>query len=182
MKRDEKTARSVLLARILRHQPELAGIALDAHGWADVEALLQGFQRHRSMSREQLEEIVATDEKGRYAFNADHTKIRANQGHSIPVDVELEALEPPAVLYHGTADRFLPSIRRIGLVPGKRLYVHLSPDEETAVKVGRRHGRPVVLRVRAGAMAAEGMVFYRSANGVWLTKEVPPRYLDLPTE
>ena len=124
-----------------------------------------------------LDEIVRTDEKQRYSYNEDHTLIRANQGHSIPVDVELEKVEPPEFLYHGTGEKFTASIDKQGLIPKSRLYVHLSPDEETAVKVGRRHGKPVIYLVRAGNMKRDGYAFYRSVNGVWLTKEVPVKYL-----
>ena len=125
------------------------------------------------IDRDILDEIVRTDEKQRYSYNEDHTLIRANQGHSIPVDVELEKVEPPEFLYHGTGEKFTASIDKQGLIPKSRLYVHLSPDEETAVKVGRRHGKPVIYLVRAGNMKRDGYAFYRSVNGVWLTKEVP---------
>ena len=113
-----------------------------------------------------LEEIVKTDEKQRYAFNDDKTLIRANQGHSIPVDVELEQKTPPDMLWHGTGEKYVTSIERQGLLPKSRLYVHLSADYDTAIKVGSRHGRPVVYEVNAGAMAADGYDFYLSANGV----------------
>ena len=129
------------------------------------------------IDRDILDEIVRTDEKQRYSYNEDHTLIRANQGHSIPVDVELEKVEPPEFLYHGTGEKFTASIDKQGLIPKSRLYVHLSPDEETAVKVGRRHGKPVIYLVRAGNMKRDGYAFYRSVNGVWLTKEVPVKYL-----
>ena len=124
-----------------------------------------------------LEEIVKTDEKQRYAFNDDKTLIRANQGHSIPVDVELEQKTPPDMLWHGTGEKYVTSIERHGLLPKSRLYVHLSADYDTAIKVGSRHGRSVVYEVNAGAMAADGYDFYLSANGVWLAKRVPVEYL-----
>ena len=124
-----------------------------------------------------LELIVAEDEKQRYSFNEDKTLIRANQGHSIPVDVELDEKEPPEVLYHGTGEKYVPSIDRQGLIPKSRLYVHLSRDEETAVKVGTRHGKPVIYKVKSGEMYRDGYKFFCSANGVWLTKEVPVKYL-----
>ena len=123
-----------------------------------------------------LEEIVATDEKQRYSFNEDKTLIRANQGHSVPVDVELEQVTPPEYLYHGTGEKYVASIEQHGLIPKSRLYVHLSSDFDTARKVGSRHGKPVVYRVSAAEMAHDGYIFYKSANGVWLTKEVPPKY------
>ena len=130
-----------------------------------------------SFDMEMLEEIVRTDSKQRYSFNEDRTLIRANQGHSIPVDVELEQKEPPEVLYHGTGEKFVSSIDRQGLIPKSRLYVHLSPDEATARNVGRRHGKPVVYEVMAGQMARDGKAFFLSVNGVWLTKAVPAEYL-----
>ena len=172
----EKTSK--FLSLILRHKPETIGIALDEHGWADVVELIEGVNRVRPLTMEDLEEIVRTDEKQRYSFNDDKTLIRANQGHSIPVDVELEEVHPPKYLYHGTGEKYVPSIDSQGLIPKSRLYVHLSGDVETAVKVGSRHGKPVVYRVLADRMAEAGMVFYRSVNGVWLIKAVPVEYLE----
>ncbi len=169
---------SKFMSLILRHKPGVIGIELDRHGWADVEELIAGIGKRYPFDRAALERIVATDEKGRYAFSADGTKIRANQGHSIQVDVELERAEPPELLWHGTASRYVESIDQTGLVPGARLYVHLSPDMETAVKVGKRHGLPVVYRVRTGEMHRQGYEFFRSANGVWLTKQVPVNFLE----
>ena len=167
------TQKSKFISLILRHKPETIGIKLDAHGWAPVDQLLTGV----GISMEDLERIVGTDEKQRYSFNEDKTLIRANQGHSIPVDLELEEREPPEYLYHGTVGRFLGSIQKEGLKRGSRQFVHLSPDVETAVKVGQRRGKPVVLQVAAGRMHREGYRFYLSANGVWLTEAVPPQYL-----
>lgn len=169
---------SKFLSLILRHKPEVIGITLDEHGWADVEELIEGIRGTRAFDREMLEEIVRTDEKQRYSFNEDRTLIRANQGHSIPVDVELPVVTPPAYLYHGTCQKYVASIDEAGLLPQSRLYVHLSGDRDTAVKVGRRHGKPVVYRVKSGQMQADGYVFYRSVNGVWLTKQVPAAYLE----
>ena len=168
---------SKYLSLILRHKPEAAGITLDEHGWADVEKLIAGVRKSRPFDRETLEKIVATDEKQRYSFNTDHSLIRANQGHSIPVDVELPVAEPPETLYHGTGEKYAASIDVQGLLPKNRLYVHLSGDTETAEKVGIRHGKPVIYRVLSGQMARDGFIFYRSVNGVWLTKTVPPVYL-----
>lgn len=169
---------SVFLSLILRHQPQAAGINLDKNGWADVEDLLRGMNAaERKINREILEEIVRTDEKGRYSFDETGKKIRANQGHSVAVDVELAQKLPPEFLYHGTASRFLDAIFAEGLKPMSRLYVHLSPDAATAVKVGKRHGKVVVLQVESGKMAEDGIKFYQSANGVWLTKQVLPKYL-----
>lgn len=179
---DEKEAQVVRTSRyislLLRHRPETAGLVLDPHGWADVEDLIQGVSKTHELTMTLLEEIVASDDKQRYSFNQDKTKIRANQGHSIPVDVELDALEPPDVLWHGTGEKYVDSISKLGLIPKSRLYVHLSADHETAVSVGSRHGKPVVFRVLTGRMRSDGYAFFRSANGVWLTKHVPVRYLE----
>ena len=168
---------SKYMSLILRHKPQVIGIHLDAHGWADVNALLAGISRKYPINWDILDEIVSRDEKQRYSFSEDGTKIRANQGHSIQVDVELTLTEPPEMLYHGTAQRFAASIEAQGLLSGSRLYVHLSPDQETAEKVGRRHGEPVIYLVDAGQMHRDGYLFYLSANGVWLTKVVPATYL-----
>ena len=166
------------LSLVLRHHPEAAGISLDEHGWADVDALLEGVRRTgRTIDREILERIVRENDKQRYKFNEDRTKIRASQGHSLSVSLELRPETPPAVLYHGTVERFLPSIFQEGLCKMSRQYVHLSPDPETAARVGRRRGAPVVLAVDAAAMARDGAAFYRSDNGVWLCGHVPPGYL-----
>jgi len=170
---------SKFISLILRHKPEVIGITLDEHGWADVQEMIRGINASggHSLDMERLEEIVRTDEKQRYSFNEDHTLIRANQGHSIPVDVELKETVPPAILYHGTGEKYVSSIDKEGLIPKSRLYVHLSSDAETARKVGSRHGRPVIYTIDCKAMAADGYKFFLSANHVWLTKEVPVRYL-----
>ena len=170
---------SKFISLILRHNPEAIGITLDEHGWADVQDLITGINasgNHR-LDMETLREIVRTDEKQRYSFSEDETLIRANQGHSIPVDVELEEVTPPALLYHGTGEKYVSSIDEQGLLPKSRLYVHLSADLETAKKVGQRHGRPVIYTVDCAAMTAEDYKFYLSKNQVWLTKEVPAAYL-----
>lgn len=165
------------LSLVLRHNPSAAGISLDEHGWADVEELLNGVRgTGRKIDREALERIVRENNKQRYSFNEDHTKIRANQGHSLQVDVELRETKPPRYLYHGTAARFLPAIQAEGIKKMTRQYVHLSGDYQTAAAVGRRHGAPVVLRINAGTMAENGIRFYRSENGVWLCEYVPPEY------
>ena len=170
---------SKFISLILRHRPEAIGISLDEHGWADVRELITGVNRSGGhfLSMESLEEIVRTDEKQRYSFNEDHTLIRANQGHSIPVDVGLEEKIPPDVLWHGTAEKYTASIDRQGLIPKGRLYVHLSSDAETAKKVGSRHGRPVIYEIDCKRMTEDGFRFFLSANKVWLTKEVPVKYL-----
>jgi len=169
---------SKFISLILRHKPEIIGITLDEHGWANVEELIEGMKKSRPFDMEMLEEIVRTDNKQRYSFNEDKTLIRANQGHSIPVDVDLPVMEPPEYLYHGTGQKYVESIDRAGLIPKGRLYVHLSADPETAVKVGSRHGKPIVYWVLSGQMQKDGYVFYRSVNGVWLTKKVPVEYLE----
>lgn len=176
----EKTDKlSKFISLVLRHNPDAAHITLDEHGWANVEELLAGIRSTgRKIDMTLLEEIVATDSKQRYSFNQDKTMIRANQGHSIAVDVELAVQEPPEFLYHGTAARFMESIEREGLKPMGRLYVHLSKDIETALKVGARHGVPVVLKVHSGDMCKAGHLFYLSENGVWLTKKVDAKYFE----
>jgi putative RNA 2'-phosphotransferase len=174
-----KNDTSRYLSLILRHKPEVIGITLDAHGWAKVSEVLEGINRTQFLDMEMLEEIVRTDNKQRYSFNEDKTLIRANQGHSVQVDVELEEKHPPKVLWHGTGEKYRESIEKKGLIPKSRLYVHLSADYETAVSVGSRHGRPVVYRVLTEKMIHDGYKFFVSANGVWLTKEVPVKYLEI---
>ena len=170
---------SKFIALVLRHKPEAAGITLDGHGWAQVDELIAGVSRRMPLTREMLEEIVRTDNKQRYSFSPDHQRIRANQGHSIPVDVELKQAVPPDTLYHGTGEKYVESILREGLLPKSRLYVHLSRDAATAEQVGRRHGKPVLFQVDAAAMVRDGYAFYLSENQVWLTREVPVRYLTI---
>ena len=165
------------ISLILRHKPETIGITLDEHGWANVVELIEGVNKTHPLDMETLERIVAEDEKQRYSFNEDKTLIRANQGHSIPVDVELEETTPPEILYHGTGEKYVSSIDGQGLISKSRLYVHLSADEETACKVGMRHGKPVIYTVKSGEMSRDGFKFYLSVNGVWLTKSVPAKYL-----
>ena len=168
---------SKYMSLILRHKPEVIGIHMDEHGWVEVKDLIEGIAKTYPFDLATLEEIVATDNKQRYSFSEDHMLIRANQGHSIPVDVELQEVTPPEILYHGTGEKFAASIDQAGLLPKSRLYVHLSGDQETAVNVGQRHGKPVVYIVKSGEMHRDGYRFYRSVNGVWLTKEVPVGYL-----
>ena len=170
---------SKFISMILRHRPGIIGITLDEHGWADVQELISGVNdsEGHTLDMETLEEIVRTDEKRRYSFNEDHTLIRANQGHSIPVDVELEEKIPPAILWHGTGEKYVPSIDKQGLIPKGRLYVHLSSDTETARKVGSRHGKPVIYEIDCRKMSEDGYRFYLSANGIWLTKSVPAKYM-----
>ncbi len=172
------TDTSKFMSLILRHKPEAIGISLDEHGWANVDELIAGIAKTHKFNMDILEEIVRTDNKQRYSFNEDKTLIRANQGHSIPVDVELDEAEPPAELWHGTGEKYVPSIDEQGLIPKSRLYVHLSKDEETATNVGKRHGKLVLYKVKAGDMYRDGYKFFLSKNGVWLTKEVPVKYLE----
>jgi putative RNA 2'-phosphotransferase len=169
---------SKFIALILRHKPESIGISLDEHGWANVDELIAGINKTTPFDMETLEEIVRTDNKQRYSFNEDKTLIRANQGHSIPVDVELEERIPPEILFHGTGEKYVQSIDKEGLIPKSRLYVHLSVDIDTATKVGQRHGKPVIYKVNALKMHEEGFKFYISKNGVWLIKSVPIQYLE----
>ncbi|MET3130614.1 putative RNA 2'-phosphotransferase [Oxalobacteraceae bacterium GrIS 1.11] len=173
---------SKFLSLILRHEPEKIGLELDCNGWADVEQLLLRAAAHgKPISRAQLHTIVASSDKQRFALSADGQGIRANQGHSIAgIELDLAPAEPPARLFHGTASRFIDSIGRAGLVPGARNHVHLSLDLDTASKVGARHGKPVILGIRARAMAAQGHVFFLSKNGVWLSTAVPVEFIDFP--
>ncbi len=166
------------LSYLLRHDPAAAGIALDEHGWAKVDDLIAGVcAKGRELNFETLVKIVERDTKRRYSFNEDRTMIRANQGHSVAVDLEMKQLPPPDILYHGTAEKYLPSIREKGILKRSRNYVHLSTDAETARKVGARHGVPVVLVIDAAQMARDGFTFFLSENGVWQTEEVPFRYV-----
>ena len=173
---------SKLLSLGLRHEPAALGITLDASGWTDVSAVLRGLAvRDEHVTYDELERIVAESDKQRFALSADGERIRANQGHSVEVDLGLPRKEPPEILFHGTVERFLDSIRREGLVRGARTHVHLSADEATARIVARRRvGAQVILRVRARALNEAGHAFYLSENGVWLTEHVPPRYLEVP--
>lgn len=169
---------SRFISLILRHKPEEIGISLDEHGWAKVDELIEGISKRYDFNMDMLEEIVRTDSKKRYSFNEDKTLIRANQGHSIKVDVELKEVKPPKILYHGTGEKYVQSIEKQGLIPKSRLYVHLSQDEQTAVSVGKRHGRPIVYIIQSEKMYNAGYKFYLSENGVWLTKEVPFVYIE----
>lgn len=173
---------SKFISMILRHKPQVIGITLDEHGWADVDELIEGINEtgeEVEFSKATLETIVKTDKKQRYSVSQDKTLIRANQGHSIPVDVELEKKEPPKILYHGTGVKSVKAIQEQGLLPMERLYVHLSTDVETATNVGKRHGTPVIFKVNTEQMQKDGYDFFQSVNGVWLTKEVPAKYLEL---
>ena len=168
------------ISLILRHKPETIGITLYKHGWADVKKLIKGVsENYPGFNIDILEEIVRTDEKQRYSFNENKTKIRANQGHSVPVDLELKPVEPPEYLWHGTGVKYVDDILKSGLIPKSRHHVHLSKDMDTALAVGQRHGKPVLFRISAGCMNEMGYVFYKSENGVWLTDKVPVEFMDL---
>lgn len=171
---------SKFLSLILRHEPDRVGLELDSAGWVGVTELLEAVNRHGvALTLEQLKQVVETNDKKRFAFSQDGKRIRASQGHSIEVDLRYAPTLPPDFLYHGTPERFVDSIRRSGLNKGQRHHVHLSPDPETATKVGQRRGHPVVLRIRAGEMHRLGHLFYRSANNVWLVEHVPSQFIDL---
>lgn len=169
---------SVFISLILRHKPDVIGITLDEHGWANVKELIDGINASgRNINMEMLEEIVRTDNKGRYSFNDTKELIRANQGHSVKVNVELKEAKPPDILYHGTATKSLDNIKRQGIRSMSRLYVHLSKDLDTAISVGNRHGKCAVLVVDAKRMSDDGQKFYLSENGVWLTKYIDWKYI-----
>ncbi len=169
---------SKFISLVLRHRPGLIHLVMDEAGWVDVDALLAGMNaKGMPADLPLLERIVAENDKRRFVFNSDHTRIRAAQGHSVPVDLGLPPSAPPDLLYHGAARQNLASILGQGLKKGKRHAVHLSPDLETARKVGSRRGPPVVLLVQTGRMAADGFTFTRSENGVWLVERVPPEYI-----
>lgn len=178
MNEKRKTKISKFLSLILRHKPEEINLSLDENGWADVSELLEkAAQNEFDFTFEELETMVATNDKKRFSFDATKTKIRANQGHSIEVDVGFEEKLPPNNLYHGTAERNLNSILKTGLEKRARHHVHLSSKTETARNVGIRYGKPIVLEIDAEQMSVQGYKFYISANGVWLVDEVPPKFL-----
>lgn len=161
------------LTFVLRHKPESIGVKMDAHGWVSLHDLMRKTTKY-ALSYPMLKLIVETDDKQRYALSECERYIRANQGHSVEIDLDLPELEPPARLYHGTATRFWHAIYREGLKPMKRRHVHLTESPNTAMAVGSRHGQPKLLEVSTGAMKARGIKFYRSVNGVWLVSHVPP--------
>ncbi|AKP44796.1 TPA: RNA 2'-phosphotransferase [Clostridioides difficile] len=176
----KKDKLSIFISLILRHKPETIGIKLDDYGYADVNELIEKINNTgRNINIEILEQIVKEDNKQRYSFNDDRSKIRANQGHSINVNVELRELEPPKYLYHGTATRFLDNIKNEGIIKQSRLYVHLSRDIDIAVKVGKRHGTPVILKINTGKMYENGYKFYLSENNVWLCEYIPFKYVEI---
>jgi putative RNA 2'-phosphotransferase len=174
---------SKFLSKHLRHDPAGIGLVLEEGGWVSITALLDSCQRAGvKLTRDELDEIATTSDKQRYSFDETGERIRANQGHSVDVDLQLEPAIPPHVLFHGTATHIVDAILRDGLLKMRRHHVHLSKDIETATRVGQRHGRPVVFRVDAAAMARQGVEFFLSANGVWLTEHVPPEFLAIEEE
>ena len=174
----ELISTSKFLSLVLRHHPETIGISLDEQGWVEIDDLLAAANRSgKKLTRRLLDRVVRENDKQRFAISSDGTRIRANQGHSVEVDLGLQPAQPPELLYHGTVARFMDSIRSSGLERGSRQYVHLSPDVETARKVGQRRGRPVILAVESGRMWQDGHTFYQAENGVWLTDAVLPEYL-----
>jgi putative RNA 2'-phosphotransferase len=178
MPNDRQTRLSKYLSYHLRHAPQAIGLTLETGGWVKVKDLLDAAARDRyTIDRQELEAIVANNDKKRFSFDETGEKIRANQGHSVDVDLQLEPMEPPAVLYHGTAEKFMPAILEEGLQKMSRHHVHLAVDAGKAKDVGKRQGKPVVLAINTAAMVADGCIFYRSDNGVWLTDRIPPQYL-----
>lgn len=176
---DKRTSK--FLSLVLRHKPEEIGIWLDQAGWVDVDTLLAAMARHgRAFTREALERLVESSDKRRFAFSEDGKMIRANQGHSVEVELGYEAVPPPAVLYHGTATRFIDSIRQQGLIKGRRHHVHLSEDQAIASQVGTRYGKLVLLVIDSKSMHESGCAFFVSTNGVWLTDHVPPQFISFP--
>lgn len=178
MKEKETKNISKFLSLILRHAPETIELNLDKNGWANIDELItQSHQFGKELNFETLEEIVETNDKKRFTFNDDLTKIRANQGHSINVELNLKESEPSDFLYHGTVEKFIDLIKKDGLKKMNRQYVHLSKDKETAIKVGSRRGKPIILKIDASKMFQDGFIFYLSENNVWLIDEVPVKYI-----
>lgn len=178
MNEQKKRKISKLLSYVLRHHPELIDLTLDKQGWANVEELItKSINDTQGFTFEELDEIVETNDKKRFIFNEDKTKVRANQGHSIGIDLALKPQQPPEFLYHGTAQNNVGSILEKGIEKRSRQHVHLSLDKETATKVGMRHGKPIILTIRTGKMFEDGILFYLSENGVWLTDFVDAQYI-----
>jgi len=179
---DKETIRiSKFLSLILRHEPERVGLQLGDAGWVGVDELLQAVNSHEvALTLDELKHIVATSDKKRFAFSEDGLRIRASQGHSVEVDLQYPPQPPPEMLYHGTATRFLPGIRKDGLQRMERHDVHLSAETKVTLQVGGRHGKPALLTIRAGDMHRAGFVFRCSANGVWLVDHVPPQFIEFP--
>ena len=181
MTEKETIRASKFLSLVLRHEPERVGLKLGDAGWVGVKELLEAVNRHGvSLRIDQLKHVVATSDKKRFAFSEDGLRIRASQGHSVEIDLQYPPQEPPEILYHGTAVRFLDSIRLNGLQKMERHDVHLSAETKLTVQVGSRHGNPALLTIRAGDMHKAGFVFRCSANGVWLVDHVPPQFIQFP--
>ncbi|SDQ44696.1 putative RNA 2'-phosphotransferase [Chryseobacterium soldanellicola] len=178
MNEQQKKKTSKFLSYVLRHHPELINLNLDENGWANVDELItKSTNDTQSFTFEELNEIVQTNDKKRFIFNEDKTRIRANQGHSIGIDLALKPQQPPEFLYHGTAQNNIESILEKGIEKRSRQHVHLSQDKETAIKVGMRHGKPIILTIKTGKMFEEGIEFYLSENEVWLTDYVDAKYI-----
>lgn len=179
MNEQQKKKISKFISLVLRHKPEIINLNLDENGWANVDELITKSKRdsHEGFTFEELNEIVESNDKKRFIFNEDKTKIRANQGHSIDIDLALQPQQPPEFLYHGTAQTNIDSILEKGIEKRNRQHVHLSQDKETATKVGMRHGKPVILTIRTGKMAEDGILFYLSENKVWLTDFIDAKYI-----
>lgn len=178
----EHVRTSKFLSLILRHHPGKIGISLDENGWANIDELIEAANRKgKSLSREVIGQVVSENDKRRFSISSDGERVRANQGHSLrDVDLKLTSQTPPELLFHGTVERFVDSIRQHGLQKRSRNHVHLSPDQETATKVGMRRGKPVILTIHARKMHAQGIEFFLSDNGVWLTGHVAPEFIDFP--
>lgn len=176
MDRHERTEISKFLSLVLRHNPESIGLHLDKNGWASIQEIISKADIY-NLNFDKINEIVQTSEKKRFTISTDQSKIRANQGHSINISLDLKAKEPPSILYHGTATRFIESIKKSGLHSQERNHVHLSDNIETATEVGKRYGKPVILKVLAFEMHQQKFNFYLSDNGVWLTNEVPTQFI-----
>ncbi len=182
MDKQKEIRTSKFLSLVLRHKPEVIGITMDENGWVEVDELLQKMaSKGKAINFEELQYIVANNNKKRFTFNEDQSLIRANQGHSIDINLALKPKSPPNILYHGTATRFLESIQQTGLEKRSRQHVHLSADKATAAMVGKRHGKLVILEIKATEMQKDGFDFFCSKNGVWLTDKVPVPYLIFPS-
>ncbi|GGH74156.1 RNA 2'-phosphotransferase [Phaeocystidibacter marisrubri] len=182
MTQKEQIKTSKFLSLVLRHRPDTIGLTLDKNGWADTKELLEKVNSNDlSLTFDELKTVVENNDKKRFLFSADFSKIRANQGHSIEVDLELKEKVPPEKLFHGTAEKNLLSIQEKGLIKGQRQHVHLSSEKETAYQVGKRYGKPIVLTINTGEMHRQGQKFFQSQNGVWLVDRVLPTFITFPS-
>lgn len=176
MNKTERVKISKFLSLILRHKPEEIDLVLDKNGWANVNDIIDKY-KELNLDFNIIKKIVDTSEKKRFQLSEDQSKIRASQGHSIPVDLDLQNVDPPEILYHGTATRFIESIKKNGLCSKERNHVHLTHDIKTAMEVGKRYGKPIILIIKATEMYKQGMQFYLSENDVWLTNNVPVKFI-----